>query len=182
MREKTYKTETIILARRNIGEADRLLTVFSKHYGKLRVIAKGVRRPTSRKRGSLELFTCVRLFLVKGKTFDIVTETEIKENFNSWRGNLLRVGIAYHFAEVVSKLTRENQEHRRVYMLLQDALFRLHRINYWQLHNFISEFKRQVLIELGFLGRSKEEKELDDYIEELSQSKLKTKRFLHSLS
>ncbi len=182
MREKTYKAEAIILARRNIGEADRLLTVFSKHNGKLRIIAKGVRRPTSRKRGSLELFACVRLFLVKGKTFDIVTEVELKENFNSWRESLVRVGVAYHLAEVVSKLTREDQENKVVYGILFNAFSRLHIINYWQLHHFISEFKRQILVELGFLGRSKEEKELDDYIEELTQSKLRTKRFLRSLS
>ena len=179
---RTYKTEAIILARRNIGEADRILIIFSKHYGKLHVIAKGVRRLTSRKRGSLELFNNVVLFLAKGKTFDIITETEIKNNFKDWRKDLLKVGIAYHLAEVVNKLTREGQEHRKVYELLLNAFSELHQVDYWGLHYFTSEFKSQVLQELGFLPRGHKKTDLDSYIEELTQSKLRTKRFLKSLS
>lgn len=182
MKGKTYKTEGIILARRNIGEADRLLTVFSKHHGKLRVIAKGVRKPTSRKRGSLELFNHTTLFLAKGKTLDIITEAEVRHNFNSWRRDLLKVGVAYHFAEIVSKLTREGQEIRRVHELLVDAFSRLNDIEYWHLHSFITEFKKQVLTELGFLSSGRPHDNLDSYIEELTQSKLKTRRFLRSLS
>lgn len=182
MEKRTYKTEGIILARRNIGEADRLLTVFSKHYGKLRVIAKGVRRTTSRKRGALELFSQTTLYLAKGKTFDIITEAEVKNNFNQWRKDLLRVGVAYHLAEIVSKLTREGQEHRKVYDLLIYYYLSLATISFWQLHNFISTFKKAVLTDLGFLGQGRERDNLDSYIEELSQSKLRTKRFLQSLT
>lgn len=182
MRERTYKTEAIILTRRNLGEADRLVTCFSKHYGKLRVIAKGVRRPKSRKRGSLELFNQVTLFLAKGKTLDIITEAEVKNNFNPFRKDLLKVGMAYHLAEVINKLTREGQEHRKVYELLQNAYLELGNTNFWGLHRFITNFKKQVLEELGFLGRGKEMGELDFYIEELTQSKLRTKRFLRALT
>lgn len=181
MRERSYKTEAIILARRNVGEADRILTVFSKYHGKLRVVAKGVRRLTSRKRGSLELFNRVVIFLAKGKSLDIITEAETKDNFNQWRGDLLRVGIAYHLAEVVSKLTREGQEHKKVYELLHNAYSELENIDFWALYNFITNFKKQVLGDLGFWGHGKEMGDVDFYIEELIQSKLRTRRFLKSL-
>lgn len=181
MEKKSYKTEAIILARRNVGEADRILTVFSKYYGKLRVVAKGVRRLTSRKRGSLELFNIVVIFLVKGKSLDIITEAETKDNFNQWKGDLLKVGIAYHLAEVVNKLTREEQEHKKVYELLHKAYSELENIDFWALHNFITNFKKQVLGELGFWGQGKEMGNVDFYIEELIQSKLRTRRFLKSL-
>lgn len=181
MRERSYKVEAIIIARRNFGEADRMLTLITKNHGKLRAIAKGIRRPTSRKRGNLELFSQVVMFLAKGKNLDIVTEVEIKKSFNSWRRDLLRVGIAYHLCEVVNKLTRESQEARRVYGLLADALSGLGNTQAWQLHQLTADFKENVLKSLGFLGVGKSNRDLDSYIEELTQSKLKTRRFLKSL-
>ncbi len=182
MNNRTYATEGIILARRNIGEADRLLTIYTKHYGKLKVVAKGIRRTTSRKRGSLELFTQVKMFAVRGKTFDILTEVEVKDNFNQWRADLLRVGVAYHLTEVINRLTQEGQEHRKVYELLFTAFNRLNDFEYVKLPIFISAFKKAVLTELGFLNEDRGKTDYDSYIEELIQGSLRTKRFLRSLS
>lgn len=182
MTTRSYKTEAIILARRNFGEADKILTLLTKYHGKLLVIAKGVRRPTSRKRGSLELFNQVTLFLVKGKNLDIVTEAETKKNFDAWRGDLLKVGVAYHLSEIINKLTREGQEVKHVYELASDAFSDLHSVEFWKLHEFISNFKKNILTSLGFLDGSGGRKDLDSYIEDLTQSKLKTRRFLRSFS
>ncbi|MFN2162508.1 MAG: DNA repair protein RecO, partial [Candidatus Promineifilaceae bacterium] len=55
-RERTYRTEAIVLKRSDFGEADRLLTLYSKEFGKIRAIAKGARKPQSRKTGHVELF------------------------------------------------------------------------------------------------------------------------------
>ncbi len=179
MRERTYATEGIILSRRNFGEADRILTIFSKHYGKMRVMAKGVRRPTSRKRGSLELFNHVRLFLAKGHNLDIITEAESKNIFSSWRKDLTKVAIAYHLAEVVARLTPEHQEHKEVFDLLCEAYANLCEYDYWELYPFIQNFKVRVLEELGYLERNKPtSRNLDIYIEELINGKLRTKKFL----
>lgn len=183
MRDRTYSTEAVILARRNFGEADRLLTIFSKHYGRIRVIAKGIRRTTSRKRGSLELFSYIRLLLARGKNMDIVTDVEVKNNFSAFRKDLTKVGVAYHLVEVVSRLTAEHQEHREIFDLLIDSLNRLHETDYWKLHSLIQSFKVQVLEELGFLERGKPiPKNLDFYIEDLINGELRTKKFLAKLS
>ena len=56
MTERLYRTDAIILRRSDFGEADRLLTVFTPERGKLRLLAKGVRKTTSRKAGHVELF------------------------------------------------------------------------------------------------------------------------------
>lgn len=179
---KTYATEGIILARRNIGEADRLLTIYTKHHGKIKVVAKGIRRTTSRKRGSLELFTQVKMFAVKGKTFDILTEVEVKDNFNQWRSDLLRVGVAYHLTEVINRLTQENQEHKKVYDLLFTAFNRLNDFDYVRLPTYVSAFKKALLTELGFLNEDRGKTDYDAYIEELIQGRLRTKRFLKSIT
>lgn len=178
---RSYKTEGIILARRNFGEADKILTIFTRYHGKIRVIAKGVRRTTSRKRGSLELFNSVSIFLVKGKTFDIITEAEVSDGFRAWRGDLLRVGIAYHLAEVVNKLTREGQEAKEVYQLLIESYTGLSNKDL-DVTSFVDGFKKKALTVLGFLAAGHGVVNLDHYIEELSQSKLKTSRFLKSFS
>lgn len=182
MRERTYATEGIILARRNYGEADRILTIFSKHYGKMRVLAKGVRRPSSRKRGSLELFNHVRLFLAKGHNLDIITEAESKNIFSGWRKDLTKVAVAYHLAEVVARLTPEHQEHKEVFDSLQNAFSNLAGLDYWALYPFIQNFKVQVLEELGYLERNKPTpRNLDIYIEDLINGQLRTKRFLGTI-
>ncbi len=181
MRQHSYKAEAIVLSRRNFGEADKILTVLTKHQGKLRAIAKGIRRPASRKRGSLELFNGVVIFLAKGRNLDIITEAQTKDSFSGWRKDLLRVGIAYHLVEVVNKLTREDQEVKRVYELLYSAFLRLETVDFWKIHELVVNFKKEILEDLGFMASGRSVGNLDSYIEELSQSKLRTIRFLRTL-
>lgn len=180
---RNYSTEGIILARKNFGEADRLLTVFSKHYGKLRVIAKGVRLLTSRKRGAIEIFSYCRFLLARGKNLDILTDVEVKNNFEDWRNDLVRVCVAYHLCEVVDKLTVEHQEHKEVLYSLQECLESLGALDYWQLYPLVQNFKLEVLEELGFISKTKPvPTDVDTYIEDLIGTPLKTRKFLKTLS
>ena len=144
----SYKAEAIVLKRTNLGEADRLVTVFSKHSGKLVLLAKGIRRLTSRKKGHLELFNRVKLQVANGKNLDIVTEAETINNFSNLRRNLNRVRIAYLLLELVDKLTAENQEHREVYALLCENLSQLNGNS--ASNNLIADFETQLLTWLGF--------------------------------
>lgn len=182
MEQRTYATEGIIIGRRNYGEADRILTIFTKHFGKIRVTAKGIRRTTSRKRGSVELFSYVKVFIARGKVMDVLAEVEMKDTFSEWRKDLTRVGIAYHLAEVVDRLTAEHQENHQVFDLLVDAYENLNMLDYWALYPYTQSFKVRMLEELGFLERGKPiPKNMDTYIENLINSKLKTKKFLGQL-
>ncbi|MCJ7793073.1 MAG: DNA repair protein RecO, partial [Candidatus Marinimicrobia bacterium] len=93
--DRTRKTEGIILKRSNYGEADRILTIYTKHYGKIKAMAKGVRRITSRKGGNVELFNQATLFLYKGRNLDLLTEVQVTKTFKEWRRNLKKVATAY---------------------------------------------------------------------------------------
>ena len=73
MRERLYRVQAIVLRRTDHGEADRLLTLFTSDRGKIRVNAKGARKPSSRKSGHVELFTHVDFMLAKGHQIDVVT-------------------------------------------------------------------------------------------------------------
>ncbi len=95
MRPKRYSTEGVVLLRRNFSEADRIINIYSKHYGKISVIAKSVRKIKSKKRGSLEVFSHIKFSAARGKNLDIITEVETINSFESIRKDLSKVAVAY---------------------------------------------------------------------------------------
>ena len=124
---RAFKTEGIVLKRRNFGEADRILTVFSLSSGKISVLAKGVRRITSRRAGNVELLNRVSMFLHKTKGMPILTEAESLQTFEKLKADLKLSTVAYHIIELIDKLTAENQENRILYEHLVQVLRRLER-------------------------------------------------------
>lgn len=121
-RERLYRTEAVIVRRSDFGEADRLLTLFTPRYGKRRVVAKGTRKPTSRKAGQVELFNRADLQLATGRNLDIVTDAQIVEPYKRLHEDLSRLSYAYYVAELLDKLTVEDEENWPVYQLLSDTL------------------------------------------------------------
>lgn len=121
-RERLYRTEAIILGRTDFGEADRILTVFTPNRGKLRLVAKGVRRPTSKLGPHLEYFTRSMLMLAKGRELDVVTGAETLDPYLGIRGDLERVAHASHMAELVNRLTEDQQENTRIFDVLARSL------------------------------------------------------------
>jgi DNA repair protein RecO (recombination protein O) len=174
----SYKTQAFILKRINFGEADRLITLFSKHQGKLRVLAKGVRKPTSRKSGHLELFNLVKLVLAKGKNLDIITEVELVNSFRGWRTNLTRVGVAYYLVELIERLTPEGEKNRQLFRLLEEAFTKLKDDS---LIGLIRDFERKLLLESGFGIPKRLENapgSLVVYLEEIAEKKIKSRQVL----
>jgi DNA repair protein RecO (recombination protein O) len=117
-RERLYRTEAIVLKRSDFGEADRLLTLYTPRLGKTRAIAKGVRKPTSRKSGHVELFTHSQLLIAKGRNLDIVTQAETVHAFRALREDLLRTTYAYYAAELVDLFVEEGIENHPLFDLL----------------------------------------------------------------
>ncbi len=119
---RNFRTEGIIIKRRNFGEADRILTVITPNYGKISIKAAGVRKITSRRSAHTELLNHASLHLYKGKTFSILTEARMVEDFSGIKEDFTKVGLAYHLCELVDGLCPENQENRKVFYLLRDVL------------------------------------------------------------
>ncbi len=124
--ERIYRTEAVVLRHRPYGEADLILTLYTPHYGKLSAMAKGVRRPASKRRGHLELFTRAKVMLARGRTFEQVTDAQTLDANRGLRGEDLdgqeQVGIAYYLAELLDKTTEEGQENRAIWDLLTSSL------------------------------------------------------------
>ena len=127
--ERLYRTDAIILSRSDFGEADRLLTVYSQEQGKLRLLAKGVRKTTSRKAGHVELFMLTNMLVARGRTWDIVSQAEIVEPYRELREDLDKTSNAYYLAELTDRFTEEHDPNQPLFELLALTLARLGHID-----------------------------------------------------
>lgn len=112
----------MVLRRVDFGEADRLLTLYSREQGKIRAIAKGARKPQSRKTGHVELFMRSRFFIAKGRSLDIITQAEAIDSYIPLRSDLVRATYASYAVELLDRFTVEEDQHTSIYDLLVEAL------------------------------------------------------------
>jgi len=140
-----YKTQGIIIRRRNFGEADRLLTIYTEKRGKITAIAKGVRRIKSKLAGHLELFYLSDFIIAEGKNIDTITAVETIQRFDSWREELQEINKAYYFAEAIDKFVADNEEYQRIFILLKSCLHVLNNNN----KLLLLYFELNLLKELG---------------------------------
>ncbi|MCS6872707.1 MAG: DNA repair protein RecO [Anaerolineae bacterium] len=120
--ERLFKTQAIILRRYDYGEADRILTLLTPDYGKLRAIAKGARKLTSRLNGHLELYSHVALLIARGSDLHVVSQAEQLEAFLPLHGDLLRNAYAHYIAELTDRFSEDEETHTPLFALLNAAL------------------------------------------------------------
>jgi len=121
-RPRVYKTEAIVLRTMDLGEADRVLTVLTPRLGKLRVIAKGVRRPRSRIGGALQPFSDVQLVLAVGRTFDVVTSTSLEDPHLGLRNDLHSTAAACYVVELTDRFCEGAADSHDAFRLLAQTL------------------------------------------------------------
>ncbi len=188
-------TDCVVLAHRNFNEADKILTIYTKEFGKMACIAKGVRRPTSKKGGHVVPGNWCKVFIAKGKRLDLLTEAELKKAFGIKKPTLGKTGNVFHLLELVNQLTEENQKNPQVFSLLVDFLDKVDREEDFDLIS--AAFKIKLLSALGFFSaksfkssttqsliKSFEEENFTDLKENLTikrESYLKLLSFLDSI-
>jgi DNA repair protein RecO (recombination protein O) len=109
----------------DLGEADRIVTFFSRDEGKIRAVARGVRRTTSRSAGHLEPFTLSDVLFAVGRELDVVSQVDTLESFRVIREDLALTAHAYYLAEVVDVLTEDRHENQAVFDALVSGLHEL---------------------------------------------------------
>jgi DNA repair protein RecO (recombination protein O) len=120
--EKLYRTDALIIKMNEVGEADKILTLYTPSRGKLRAIAKGVRRTSSRLSGNVQLFTQTRLLIAAGRNLDIVTQSQPLNFFKELQNNHSRLLHAYYVLELLDKLTEEANPNHLMYELTVECL------------------------------------------------------------
>ncbi len=123
---RSLRVEAVVLKHTEYGEADRMLSLYTRERGKIRALVKGARKVRSRKAGHVEPFTRVSLQLAIGRNWYIVTQAEALNSHASLRENLESIGYAAYVSELLDKFTYdEGHEHNSLYPLLVQTLERL---------------------------------------------------------
>jgi len=121
-RERTFRSEAIVLRRTDFGEADRLLTLYTRERGKIKAIAKGARKPQTRKTGHVEPFMRTNFLFALGRDLSIITQAEMVEAYPALREDLARAAYASYVVELLDRFTVEEDQHIGIYNLLSDGL------------------------------------------------------------
>ena len=119
-----YRDEAVVIRTQKLGEADRIVTLFSRQRGRIRAVAKGVRRTKSKFGARLEPASYVDIQLYTGKTFDVVTQVEAIENYgDAISGDYQRWTIASAILETAERFTNnEGEPALQQFLLLTGAL------------------------------------------------------------
>lgn len=119
---RQYKDLAVVLKRKNFGEADSLVTVFSKNHGKLKILAKGSRKIKSRFMGHIEPFSLVKISVVSGRSFEILTGSQVHESFRKLKEDLKNLPLGNLILEVTDFVSCEKQSSPQVFNLLSKTL------------------------------------------------------------
>lgn len=174
MKPRAYASEGVVLARRNFGEADRILVLYTKNFGKVSLIAKGIRRPKSKKGGHVEVFNRIKFQAVHGRGLDLITEAEVIEDFAEIRKSLRRISLAYYLMEVTGRITHEGGEKPEVYDLLLNSLQKLKSAK--MLKKLRLDFITSLLTTLGYWPSGKPLLTPDEKLEEVIERQIYSKR------
>lgn len=117
-----YHERGVVLRTHKLGEADRIITFLTQGRGKVRAVAKGVRKTKSRFGGRLEPASHVQLLLYEGRELDIVTQVESIDHFRGLREDFERLARAISMLEAADQVALERQANARLYRMLVGAL------------------------------------------------------------
>jgi DNA repair protein RecO (recombination protein O) len=146
---RSYGVEAVVLRHSDFGEADRIVTLYTRQFGKTRAIVKGARKVASRKAGHLEPFTQVKLQLARGRDMPLVTQADTVEAYVPLRENLELTGQTSYVIELLDRFTYdEGAGSPAVFELLTATLRRLaSQVDPWLA---IRYYEMRLLDHLGF--------------------------------
>ncbi len=120
-----YNAHGIIIRHQNWREADKLLFIYSEEYGKIKLLAKGARKITSKLAGSLEPLILTKVMVAQGKNHDTVVGSDVITNFKNIKNSLTKIWLAGWFCYLVNSSTKEHQKDTRIFQLLLESLYYL---------------------------------------------------------
>lgn len=169
-----YATQGIVLARRSFSEADRLVTLFSRDFGKVTLLAKGVKKPKSRKRGHIEVFNWVKFSARRSRSIDLLLEVSSINSFSEIRQDLKKVAVAYFLLEAINRTTRESEQNEDLYQLLLRTLRRLTKEQH--LRSLREDFIYELLVFGGFWAKGTPMENPDKALENIIERKVTSVR------
>ncbi len=120
---RTYATSGIVLHRIELGEKDRILTVYTRKNGKFAAVAKGSRRPGSKLGGASEPFTYSNMLFAVGRELDILTQAEVRESFPNVKSDIVRVAYGVYTLELVHHFTETREPNPDLFDTLLSTMY-----------------------------------------------------------
>lgn len=151
---RDYKTEAIVIKKTKLGEADRILTFYTPHLGKIQAVAKGVRQPKSKMSGHLELLTHSMVSFARGKNLATVTGSQTINGFINIKNDLELTSYALYIIELLNQFTGEGIEDYPLFLMLLDVLDKLSTERNREL--VLRYFEVQLLDNLGYRPQLKQ--------------------------
>jgi len=158
---RSIRASAVVLRHADWGEADRLLTLYTRDQGMVRALAKGARKVTSRKAGHLQPFTHITVQLAKGRDLLIVTQVETVNAFLPLHDDLVKTGYAAYIVELLLRFSYEEEgANPSIFKLLVDTLERIEKdqdswlaIRYYEMRFLDAVGFRPQLFECANCGR-----------------------------
>ncbi len=142
------KTEAIILDSADIGETDRLLTAYTQQLGKIRILAKGVKKLQSKLRSYVEPLSYTYLILVEGKKSLILKDATLLDQFLSMRKDLKKMNHAWEIKDIIDQLIVGEEQDEDIWKLI---LIAFDNLDVKQLEpKLIPNFRNNLLNLLGY--------------------------------
>ncbi|GAB6100264.1 DNA repair protein RecO [Halanaerocella petrolearia] len=146
-----FDTDAIVLRHYELGEADKIIVLFTRDKGKVRVVANGVRKTKSSLAAGLEPFTYNQILVYQGKSdLGRLSQCEIKESFSSLRDDIVKMGVASYLAELINELTADYQSHESVFSLVLLTLKLVDKLDEGELDLLVRAFELKLLALLGY--------------------------------
>jgi len=120
-----YRTQGIILKKIDRGETDQLLTIYTKDFGKLEILAKAIRKITSKLRQGAEIFYLSEVEFIQGKTYKTLTDAILIEKFKNLRHNLKKLSIVYKISEVLDQMVKGQEPDEKIWHFLNEIFTKL---------------------------------------------------------
>ncbi|HNF93033.1 MAG TPA: DNA repair protein RecO [Anaerolineales bacterium] len=123
---RSFRASAVVLRHADWGEADRILTLYTRDQGIVRALAKGARKVTSRKAGHLQPFTHVTVQLAKGRDLLIITQVETINAYLPLHDDLIKTGYAAYIIELLLRFSYEDEgANPAIFRLVTETLDRL---------------------------------------------------------
>ena len=167
------KDRGFILKRVNFGDSDRYITIFTKNHGKIEVLARGVRKITSRRASSVELLNLIEFQSVRSHKNYVLTEVKLLNSFENLKEGLAQIKKAFLICELINAILPSNQKHPDVFILILNTLYSIPKEP-----RALPYFQAKLLTLLGFWDQKyafKNESHLDQYTEQIIERKLKSR-------
>ncbi len=175
MRRASYTSEGIIIATKNIKDADKLVYVLSKNYGVRVLFTKGARKIRSRKRGHLSVFNQIKFTADEGDGIDFMKEVSSQNEFQNIRKDLKKVSVAYFYCETVGKLVKAVSDNHVVFNILYHHLQILNSKTITA-NGQRKDFIQELLTELGFWPSNRKLADPDKLLMEIAEKDFSTVR------